>query len=219
MAERESRSDAQPENGGTARAGRSRPSGRQIGQSGSLLLALALVIGAVVVLGQGARAQSGSLTANNRPAQQTPGGAKPMRLQRADVHVETPYKGKDLEFNVSLSQTENDCQGSFSNGGYCLRYAMILDEAPVLAGYGMVPASAVHITPGNIVIHIDTAKVPGFVVVLGPAQVVSVNWKQLDAQSKVGSPMGASALGSLGAYPIPTSGPKGTVIAHILLTS
>ena len=214
MAERE----PQAGTGSTGRAARSGAQERRWSSLGPLALALVLMVGAVVVLGQGAQARSGSQGINNQTSQRTPGSAKPARLQRADVHVETPYNGKDLEFNVMLSQTENDCQGSFSNGAYCLRYALIIDEAPVLAGYGMVPASAVHITPGNIVIHVDTAKVPGFVVVLGPAQVVSINWKQLLAQSKVGTPMDAGAAGSLGTYQVPTSGPRGTVIAHILYT-
>jgi hypothetical protein len=181
---------------------------------GPLALALALMIGSALLLGWVSRS-TGSAQSNR----QALGVAKTTKVERLDVHVETPYQGKDLEFNVSVTQTENDCQAAFTNGDYCLRYALIIDEAPVLSGYGMVPASDVHITPGNIVIHVDTAKVPGFVANLGSAQIVSVNWKQLQAQSKIGSPMMASAQGELGSYQIPTGGPTGTVIAHILLAN
>lgn len=181
---------------------------------GPLALALALIVGSALLLRQIPRSNGGA-----QPNQQTPPVAKTTKVERLDLHVETPYQGKDLEYNVSLTQTENDCQTAFTNGDYCLRYALIIDESPVLSGYGMVPASDVHITPGNIVIHVDTAKVPGFVVALGSAQVVSINWKQLQAQSKVGSPMTASAQGALGSYQIPIGGPPGAVIAHILLTN
>ncbi|HEX9038842.1 MAG TPA: hypothetical protein VF808_17805 [Ktedonobacterales bacterium] len=188
-----------------------------LGGLGSLALALFLMVGAVFVLSQGAWARGGPVSGSSQ-SPRTQSSSKPARLQRVDVHVETPYQGKDLEFSVSLTQTEKDCAGSFSSGAYCLRYALIMDEAPALAGYGMVPATDVHLTSGNIVIQVDTAKIPGFVVVLGSAQVVSVNWRRLEAQTKAGAVMNASAQGALGAYRIPSSGPVGTVIAHMVFS-
>src|SRR5579871_1634797 len=63
-------------------------------------------------------------------------------IARADFHSETIYKGEELEMNIVISQIGNDCQAAL-NGGFCLRYSVVLEEQALMVGYGVIPASDV----------------------------------------------------------------------------
>jgi hypothetical protein len=139
-------------------------------------------------------------------------------IARADFHSETLYQGKDLEINIALSQIGNDCQAAL-NGGYCLRYSVVLDEQAVMVGYGVIPTSDVQLTSTSIVIKVDTSKVPRFVHSYGSGGPLNVSWKLATLGGKapnllIGKPQKASAQGSISAYSVPSSAVIATVIYH-----
>jgi hypothetical protein len=145
-------------------------------------------------------------------------GPAPVVVARADFHSETELQGKDLEVNVAISQTGNDCQAAL-NGGMCLRYSVVLDEKPIMAGYGVIPIADVHVTASSIVITVDTRKVPNFVYVVGKGGPISLSWKTVSPKAAVTSalvnkPQKATAAGSIAGYVLP--GPSTGAIANII---
>jgi hypothetical protein len=164
--------------------------------------ALALVLGSVLLLGMnrtGARSGAQALAASEK-------SSAPLGVARADAHVETLWQGKDLEVNLALTQTQNDCQAPL-NGGYCLRYSVVVDEQGMLEGYGVIPASDVIRTPGVIMLRVDTSKVPGFTHTMGSGQLIMVTWKA--ASGKSGGQQRATVQGGIGAFAIPSMGTNG----------
>jgi hypothetical protein len=137
---------------------------------------------------------------------------------RADFHSETEFHGKDLEMNVAISQTGDDCQAAL-NGGTCLRYSVVLDEKPIMAGYGVIPLTDVHMTASSIVVTVDTGKVPNFVYVVGTGGPISIRWKAASAKAAatsalVNKPQKALAQGRIASYVLP--GPSTGAIATII---
>jgi hypothetical protein len=128
-----------------------------------------------------------------------------MQIARADAHVETPYNGEDLELNIAITQTQNDCQAPLNNG-VCLRYSVVLDEQPVMVGYGVVPLRTVHVTPSTITLTVDTSKVPDFVTLVGPSGMIVMNWKTASPMAKANVPYKAAAQGGIGRYTVPSTG-------------
>ncbi len=194
---------------------------RRVEALGPLGLALTLVVGAVWLLGAGgANARSsGPASGSGHPGGQR--SAVTGRIARADAHVEMTVGGKDVELNVALTQTQSDCQAPVTamnavNGGVCLRYSVVVDEQGVLAGYGVIPASDVTVTPGVIALRVDTAQVLGFTQVVGARPVIVVTWQAL-AGTTSGMLQRASAQGSVGAYAIPRPSASASVIATMLL--
>jgi len=191
---------------------------------GPVALTMALVVGAALLVGAGSpsarqRARAG--------ADATP-SATGARIARADLHVETEKQGKDWEVNVALTQTENDCQAPL-NGGICLRYSIVVDEAAASAGYGMIPASDVTVTPQTVTLRVDTRRTPGFSQVIGSGLSISVTWHagrqvttggipagQMDANLARTQPA-ATAQGDVGTFVIPSAGPGTDLVANMLL--
>lgn len=150
------------------------------------------------------RQSSAAAGANGTPA---------VLVARADLHVEMQYHGKDLELNVAITQTGNDCQAPLK-GGVCLRYSVVLDEQPLMAGYGVIPASAVKVTRTTIVLNVDTSKVPEFVNVVGTGTRIVVNWKTAAAGAslKSNAPLKAAVQGNIAQYTFPSNGVVATMI-------
>jgi hypothetical protein len=140
----------------------------------------------------------------------------PLVIARADVHSETQYDGKDLEMNIAISQIGNDCQAPL-NGGFCLRYSVVLDEKAVMIGYGIIPVADVRVTPSSIVISVDTSKVPHFVYSASAGGLLSVSWKiatqaGTSPSAMRNKPQKAAAQGSIATYSIASSAVIATVI-------
>jgi hypothetical protein len=161
-------------------------------------VALAIIAAGAILLG--AMAQQRSSTGVNAGAAK----AASMQIARADAHSETLYNGGDLELNMAITQTQNDCQAPLNNG-VCLRYSVVLDEQPVMVGYGVVPLRTVHVTPSGITITVDTSKVPGFVNVVGSGGMIVMNWKTSSSMAKANVPYKAAAQGSIGRYSLPSN--------------
>jgi hypothetical protein len=176
---------------------------RNVRVLGPTALALAIVAAGAILLGAMAQQRS-SMGANV-------GAAKAMQIARADAHAETPYNGEDLELNVSITQTQNDCQAPLNNG-VCLRYSAVLDEQPVMVGYGVVPLRTVHVTPSGITITVDTSKVPDFVTLVGPSGMIVMNWKTSAAGVKPNMAHSATAQGGIGRFTYPNNGVIATII-------
>jgi hypothetical protein len=176
----------------------------------SALVPAALAL--LVVLAGGILLASVGLQRSNA-AKNSHAGAKTMLLARADVHTESLYNGEDLELNLSISQVGNDCQAAL-NGGVCLRYSVVLEEKPIVAGYGVIPLSAVHITPTNIILNVDTTQVPDFVNVVGSGGRIVMTWKNSVTTVKPDTVHSASVAGNIGAYALPAKGIIASMLFH-----
>jgi hypothetical protein len=167
-------------------------------------LTLLLIFGSVALLGA---------SSHQRSITHEISGAAPLVVARADFHSETEYAGEDLELNVAISQIGDDCQAPL-HGGVCLRYSVVLEEQPVMAGYGVIPLGDVHVTASSIQVTVDTRKVANFVHVVGAGGPISISWKTARpvAGAQINRPQKATALGSIAAYTLPSSGAIATII-------
>ena len=178
------------------------PSGvRNLRVLGPPALALAIVAAGGILLGAMAQQRTGVSTGANVGAAK----AASMQIARADAHAETLYNGGDLELNVAITQTQSDCQAPLNNG-VCLRYSVVLDEQPIMAGYGVVPQRNVRVTPSGITLKVDTSKVPDFVNVVGSGGLIVMNWKTSSPMAKASVPYKAAAQGGIGRYSFPSNG-------------
>ena len=171
-------------------------------------LALMLILGMTALLGTLMQQRSNT----NAHATST----RALLVARADFHAETEFQGKDLELNLAISQTENDCQAAL-NGGICLRYSVVLDENPVMAGYGVIPMADVRVTPATIGVTVDTRQIPHFVHTVGAGGRIAITWKTASqvgaaASAQVNRPQKATAQGVVASYPLPGSGTIATII-------
>lgn len=171
-----------------------------------LALTLTLILGAAALLGN-----IGQQRANTHTV-----GASSLLVARADFHAETQFRGKDLELNLAISQTGDDCSAAL-NGGVCLRYSVVLDEKPIMVGYGVIPITDVRVTASSIGIKVDTSKVPNFVQTVGAGGPISINWKIASpaagiASAQINRPQKATAQGGIASYALPSSGVIATII-------
>jgi len=164
-------------------------------------LALAIVAAGGILLGAIAQQRTGVSTRANVGAAK----AASMQIARADAHAETLYNGGDLELNVAITQTQSDCQAPL-NKGVCLRYSVVLDEQPIMVGYGVVPQRNVHVTPSGITLKVDTSKIPDFVNVVGSGGLIVMTWKTSSPMAKASVPYKAAAQGGIGPYSFPSTG-------------
>jgi hypothetical protein len=174
---------------------------RNVRVLGPLALTLAIVAAGGILLGAMAQQRS-SAGANDGAAK-----VASMQIARADAHAETLYNGGDLELNVAITQTQSDCQAPL-NKGVCLRYSVVLDEQPVMVGYGVVPQRNVHVTPSGITLTVDTSKVPDFVNVVGSGGLIVMTWKTSSPIAKASVPYKAAAQGGIGPYSFPSASPS-----------
>lgn len=133
-----------------------------------------------------------------------------VQVARADVHAEAVLNGKDLELNLAITQTGNDCQAP-TNGQVCLRYSILLDEKPIEVGYGLIPASQVTVSASAIVLKTDTRTIPNFVHLAGSGGPITLSWKALTSKSALHT---ASVQGSMVGHAVPGKG----VVAAIQMT-
>lgn len=180
---------------------------RSVRALGPVALTLVLIVVAAVLLAsiQHPRVSSGGTGGTGQL------GAASLLVARADVHVEGVLNGKDLELNLAITQTANDCQEAL-NGGVCLRYSVVLDEQPILVGHGVVPRANVNVTATSIQLKADTSKIPNFVHVAGPGCPIIVTWKALPTVARSGTPLKATVLGGIAKYTIPSSGVIASVV-------
>lgn len=176
------------------------------------LLPLALTL--IVILGMAALL--GTIRQQHSNVGARPSATATLLVARADYHAETMLRGKDLEMNVAISQTGNDCQAAL-NGGACLRYSVVLDEQPVMAGYGVIPMSDVQVTSTMIIVTVDTRKVPNFVHTVGTGGQISITWKTTSpagaaATAQVNKPQKATVQGGIASYTLPSSGVVASII-------
>lgn len=176
---------------------------------------LALAAAALMGLSSGRPADLAASSASIASSTSSPSGgtranAKSTVLARADLHVETDYKGEDLELHILLEQTGDDCQSAL-NGGFCLRYSVSLDETPLLAGYGVIPATAVHVTRAKVALNVDTSKITSFTKVVGAGVHIVVTWNAATSSANVVL-HDANTQGGFGSYMIPLHG----VVASVL---
>lgn len=119
------------------------------------------------------------------------------RIARADAHIEALVNGDDLEVNLSITQTEDDCQVSLRNG-VCLRYTVVSDERPVILAYGVIPLSAIQVSHDKVVLRVDPSKIAGFTFLMGAPQVINVTWQA--KSGAIGALQRCALQGSIGAY-------------------
>jgi hypothetical protein len=171
-------------------------------------LAFTLVVVAALLLGALGQQRASASRGNQA-------GNRPLLVARADIHAESVYQGGDLELNASITQTANDCQQAL-NGGVCLRYSVVLDEKPVMVGYGVIPLSAVHITPSSIMLNVDTSKIPTFVNSYGSGGRITISWKTVSGAqiTRPNAPTKAVVVGGIDKFTFPGSGIIATMIYH-----
>lgn len=180
-------------------------------------LTLLLIGGALLLRLGGTGVQSGAQAngthgmANTGASEQALAAPTP-RIAAADIHAETVLQGKDVEINLALTQTQNDCQAPL-NGGVCLRYTVLEDEQATLAGYGVIPAADVQMTPGVITLHVDTSTVHGFVYVVGSSVLINATWRIAASASNGAGSQRANVQGGIGQYAIPSPSSSTTVVA------
>jgi hypothetical protein len=173
-------------------------------------LAVTLILTPILIVGGVA------LLARQHQIKTAAAGPAPVVVARADFHSETEFQGTDLEMNVAISQTGDDCQAALK-GGVCLRYSVVLDEKPIMAGYGVIPIADVHVTASSIVVTVDTSRVPNFVFVVGTGGPISLSWKTVSPKAAVTSalankPQKAKAQGNIASYALPSSNVIATII-------
>ncbi len=177
------------------------------------VVTLFLVLAAAVLLAMSGQHPASATNANGSATNTSTVAVRPALLARADMHADTPYKGEDLELNLIITQDANDCQDTLSSG-FCLRYSAVLDEKTVLAGYGVIATSAVHVTPSLIVLTVDTSKIATFTHVVGKGVRIVMTWRTNAPSAKGGILHGASVVGSVGSYRVPVHGVVASTLFH-----
>jgi hypothetical protein len=159
-----------------------------------LLAPSALAVGLLATLPVAAQVVNQSVS---RPHNFTRSPAGPLLTGRADLHLDT----STLEINLSISNTEDACQGPL-NGEFCLRYSVAIDGYEVEAGYGLVSNAGVTLGAATIRLSADTTSA-GFKRLVGQGGTVSVTWawragaRSMTARSRVSTLAPASVSGSV----------------------
>lgn len=174
-------------------------------------LALALTMGLMMLLGAASGPHGAArATGATRHSQVAIAVSHNPQVARADMHVESQVNGADLEINLAITQTENDCQAPL-NGGVCLRYTVVSDERAVMVGYGVVPVADMKMSGGKITLRVDVGKTPGFMRITGPAPIIVMTWQA--ASGKSGAVQRCSVQGSIGSYSFSNATATGPTVA------
>ncbi|HET9981535.1 MAG TPA: hypothetical protein VFQ32_13890 [Ktedonobacterales bacterium] len=149
------------------------------------ILALVLALAALFAsTGAGAGAGSHPDSPTTRAGHAVVGALPAGRLLigSADFHLETVSvsEGTDagdteLEMNLAISQTASDCQTPLY-GEFCLRYDILLDDAAVQAGYGLIPLSDVSVTASSVTLRVDTRHEPHVTQTQGDGGLIQLTW-------------------------------------------
>lgn len=103
------------------------------------------------------------------------GPARHMLIGRADLHVDDLPGDAELEVDLSISQTQSDCQMPL-RGQLCLRYNILRDDVPVESGYGLIPVGAVKVAGATISLRIDTRHESRLIRTAGAGGLISLTW-------------------------------------------
>ena len=193
------------------------------------MLALVLALAALFASsGQhpGAASHSSATTTRALPAAAA-GSVLPathLLIGSADLHIDSSSSAtnpnapgdEELEVNLTISQTQSDCQTPLS-GAFCLRYNILIEDAPSQAGYGLIPASDVTVSGSTVTLHVDTRHEPRLIRTAGAGGVIVVTWRMpaglpRPALHATGVAT-ATVQGQMAGYVIPASG----VLASVLM--
>ena len=196
--------------------------------------ALALVLAlAALFVGSGPGAGSGShisgattTTGTTRGAARVVvGGALPgghPLIGGADFHIENMPEAMadgddELEMNLTISQTQSDCQTPLY-GEFCLRYNILADDAAVQSGYGLIPLSDVTVTGSSVTLRVDISREPRIVRTAGGGGLIALTWLLpggLPRPSRGASAVAvATVRGRLIEYAVPATGVTAAVLVY-----
>jgi hypothetical protein len=170
---------------------------------------LALIVAATAIIAFAALPISGSAHADTRPTVRAPAtGLVRVVIERADLHVDDLPSDAELEVDLSISQTQGDCQMAL-HGQLCLRYNILLDDRPVQAGFGLISLADVTMSPPTLTLRTDTRHESQFVRTAGAGGVISLTWFSTagwsHASARGTSFADALVRGTLAGYAIPTT--------------
>lgn len=171
-----------------------------------LLLALALILAlGILSAARGTATASGSvLSAHSGSAAR----ATHDLIGRADVHVDGTLGASEFELDLSISQTQNDCQAPL-RGRVCLRYSISLDDQPLQSGYGVIPMGDVIVSANSITLKLDTHHESAVIRTSGTGGIIALTWS---TPSRLPQPASRAAMlaiptvrGSVIGYTIPSA--------------
>lgn len=120
--------------------------------------------------------------------------------------------------NLAITQTQNDCDTP-PHGQLCLRYTISADEVTSEDGYGLIPISAVRITPSTITLSIDTRHDPQMHLMTGHGGPISLTWSiplgLPHPVNQAAALAAATVQGSILGYAVPST----NVTAAVLMSS
>jgi hypothetical protein len=174
--------------------------------------------------GAGAGSGSHSASTTTRDAHVVVGAlpAGHLLIGSADFHIETvsASEGTDdgdteLEMNLAISQTANDCQTPLL-GEFCLRYDILLDDEPVQAGYGLIPLSDVSVTASSVTLRVDTRHEPRVTQTEGDGGLIQLTWALSAGLPRPAlhatGVAAATVRGSVIGYAVPANGVTASVL-------
>lgn len=173
-------------------------------------LALALVgVGIIAVSAHPAARTATHAAAHTTPARQL--------IERIDLHVDDLPGSEELEVNLALSQTIDDC-GHPLNGEFCLRYSIMEDDTPVQAGYGLIPSSAVSFHGPTVKLNINTSVIPGFVRTAGSGGKINLTWVSVGSLPQVAAHASfladTTVHGNVLDFTVPSTNVTAAVVVH-----
>lgn len=178
------------------------------------IVALGVLLLAVAALAASALPMSPSAHASHVSASSAP--ARRMLISRVDLHVDDLPGDAELEVDLSISQTESDCQTAL-HGQFCLRYNILRDDMPVESGYGVIPTGDVQVSGSTVTLRIDTRHEPHVIRTSGTGGLISLTWSSASAlprpAARATALTPATVRGSIVNFTIPST----NVTAGILL--
>lgn len=143
--------------------------------------------------------------------------ARHLLIARSDLHVDGLPNASELEVDLTISQTQSDCQVPL-HGQICLRYNILLDDTPVQSGYGLISPGKVTVSGSSITLRTDTRHEPLVTRTAGSGGLISVTWTTVSGLPQPGA--GTAALtvatvqGSIIGYTIPSTNVTAGVLMY-----
>ena len=192
----------------------------------ALVLALAALFASSSQHPDGASHSSAATTRSLSAAAAAPAAlpATHLLIGAADLHIDSSSSATDanapgdeeLEVNLTISQTQSDCQTPLY-GAFCLRYNILIEDAPTQAGYGLIPVSDVTVSGSSVMLRVDTRHEPRLIRTAGGGGMIVLTWR---APTGLPRPAlhatgvaAATVQGQMVGYRIPVDG----VVAGVLL--
>jgi hypothetical protein len=142
----------------------------------------------------------------------------------ADLHIDSSSSATDanapgdeeLEVNLTISQTQSDCQTPLY-GAFCLRYNILIEDAPTQAGYGLIPVSDVTVSGSTVTLRVDTRHEPRLIRTAGAGGMIVLTWRMPAGMPRPAlhttGVAAATVQGRMVGYVIPANG----VLAGVLM--